>query len=47
MKPAVGGDEAKKQDELKKRMDEIDALQATIYKADQPKTHKFELKPAK
>ena len=25
MKPAAGGDEAKKQEELKKRMDEIDA----------------------
>ena len=47
MKPALGGDEAKKQDELKKRMDEIDARQAAIYKADQPKTHKFELKLAK
>ena len=47
MKPAPGGDETKKQDELKKRMDEIDARQADIYKLTQPKTHKFELKAAK
>jgi len=47
MKGAPGGDEAKKQEELKKRMDEIDARQAAIYKLSQPKTHQFELKAAK
>ena len=47
MKGAPGGDEAKKQEELKKRMDEIDARQAAIYKLAQPKTHQFELKMAK
>ena len=47
MKGAPGGDEAKKQEELKKRMDEIDARQAAIYKLDQPKTHQFELKAVK
>jgi lysophospholipase L1-like esterase len=47
MKPAAGGDEQKKQDELKKRMDEIDAREAAIYKMVQPRTHKFELKAAK
>ena len=39
--------EERKTAELKKRMDEIDARQAAIYKLDQPKTHKFELKAAK
>ena len=33
--------------ERKKRMDEIDARQAAIYKLAQPKTHQFELKAAK
>ncbi len=47
MKPAPGGDELKKQDELKKRMDEIDARQAAIDKLAAPKTHKFEVKAAK
>ena len=46
MKPAEDGEEAK-QDDLKKRMDEIDARQAAIYKLVQPKTHQFELKAAK
>jgi lysophospholipase L1-like esterase len=41
------GEEEKRTDELKKRMDEIDSRQAEIYKLAQPKTHKFELKPAK
>ena len=39
--------EERKTAELKKRMDEIDARQAAIYKLTQPKTHKFELKAAK
>ena len=47
MKGAPGGDEAKKEEELKKQMAEIDAKQAAIYKLDQPKTHQFELKAAK
>ena len=47
MKGAPGGDEAKKEEELKKRMEEIDARQAAIYKLDQPKTHQFELKAEK
>jgi lysophospholipase L1-like esterase len=46
MKPAAVGEEAKR-DDLKRRMDEIDARQAAIYKLAQPKTHKFELKLAK
>ncbi len=46
MKAAAVGEEAKR-DDLKRRMDEIDARQATIYKLAQPKMHKFELKTAK
>ncbi|HBI45301.1 MAG TPA: hypothetical protein DDY78_20985 [Planctomycetales bacterium] len=45
-KAAAVGEEAKR-DDLKRRMDEIDARQATIYKLAQPKMHKFELKMAK
>ena len=41
------GEEDKHADELKKRMDDIDARQADVYKLAQPKTHRFELKPAK
>jgi hypothetical protein len=46
MKAAAVGEEAKR-DDLKRRMDEIDARQATIYKLAQPKMHKFELKTVK
>jgi len=44
---APNGDETKKQDELKKRMDEIDARQAATCKLDLPKTHCFALTAAK
>ena len=46
MKPAAVGEQAKI-DDLKRRMNEIDARQAAIYKLAQPKPHKFELKAAK
>jgi lysophospholipase L1-like esterase len=34
-----------KPDELKKRMEKIDAMQAEVYKLAQPTAHRFELKP--
>jgi lysophospholipase L1-like esterase len=46
MKPAAVGEQAKI-DDLKRRMSEIDARQAAVYKLAQPKPHKFELKAAK